>query len=137
MSSKFSTSIQQCKCNKQKKFEKINPHVGTNLYEVTQLKEIFNLYSNNQKYLTNIQYLQFLSDAQLIDNDNLSIKNSNIIFYSFTKAKNNLNFQSFCDLIIKLTEIKFQEEFMINQSTTLSKFISIYIIPLIQILKSS
>ena len=116
---------------------KQNSKISNELYEVSQLQEIFHLYSNNDKYLTNKQYSQFLSDAQLIDNDLLSIKYSNVLFYSFTKAKNNLNFQSFCDLIIKLTELKFQEEFMINQATSLSKFIETYITPLIKILKSN
>ena len=40
-------------------------------------------------------------------------------------------------IIIKLTELKFQEEFMINQATSLSKFIETYITPLIKILKSN
>ena len=116
---------------------KQNSKISNELYEVSQLQEIFHLYSNNDKYLTNKQYSQFLSDAQLIDNDLLSIKYSNVLFYSFTKAKNNLNFQSFCDLIIKLTELKFQEEFMINQATSLSKFIATYVTPLIKMLKST
>ena len=139
MSNRFPSSIEQNKFTNQKlnQKQKSNPRLSNELYEVSQLQEIFHLYSNNDKYLTNKQYSQFLSDAQLIDNDLLSIKYSNVLFYSFTKAKNNLNFQSFCDLIIKLTELKFQEEFMINQATSLSKFIETYITPLIKILKSN
>ena len=139
MSNRFPSSIEQNKFTNQKlnQKQKSNPRLSNELYEVSQLQEIFHLYSNNSKYLTNKQYSQFLSDAQLIDNDLLSIKYSNILFYSFTKAKNNLTFQSFCDLIIKLTELKFQEEFMINQATSLSKFIATYITPLIKILKST
>ena len=139
MSNRFPSSIEQNKFTNQKlnQKQKSNPRLSNELYEVSQLQEIFHLYSNNSKYLTNKQYSQFLSDAQLIDNDLLSIKYSNILFYSFTKAKNNLTFQSFCDLIIKLTELKFQEEFMINQATSLSKFIETYITPLIKILKSN
>ena len=139
MSNRTIQKFHQCRCNKQKliKKQQLKKITLNDLYEVSQLKEIFLIYSNNDKYLTNKQYLQFLSDAQLLDEDILSIKNANILFYTFTKAKNNLNFQSFCDLIIKLTELKFQEEFMINQATSLSKFIETYITPLIKILKSN
>ena len=137
MSNRFPSSIEQNKITNKKLNQKSKPTLSNELYEVSQLQEIFHLYSNNSKYLTNKQYSQFLSDAQLIDNDLLSIKYSNILFYSFTKAKNNLTFQSFCDLIIKLTELKFQEEFMINQATSLSKFIATYVTPLIKMLKST
>ena len=137
MSNRFPSSIEQNKITNKKLNQKSKPRLSNELYEVSQLQEIFHLYSNNSKYLTNKQYSQFLSDAQLIDNDLLSIKYSNILFYSFTKAKNNLTFQSFCDLIIKLTELKFQEEFMINQATSLSKFIATYVTPLIKMLKST
>ena len=105
MSNRFPSSIEQNKITNKKLNQKSKPRLSNELYEVSQLQEIFHLYSNNSKYLTNKQYSQFLSDAQLIDNDLLSIKYSNILFYSFTKAKNNLTFQSFCDLIIKLTEL--------------------------------
>ena len=139
MSNRTKQKFHQCRCNKQKLIKKEHQKkiTSNDLYEVTQLKEIFLLYSNNEKYLTNKQYLQFLSDAQLFDDDILTIKNSNILFYTFTKAKNNLNFQSFCDLIIKLTELQFKDEFINNQSETFSKFILTYITPLIEILKSS
>ncbi len=139
MSNTTKQKFHQCRCNKHKLIKKEHQKkiTSNDLYEVTQLKEIFLLYSNNEKYLTNQQYLQFLSDAQLLDDDLLSIKNANIIFYTFTKAKNNLNFQSFCDLIIKLTELKFKEEFINNQSATFSKFILTYITPLIEVLHST
>ena len=139
MSNRTIQKFHQCRCNKQKliKKQQLKKITLNDLYEVSQLKEIFLIYSNNDKYLTNKQYLQFLSDAQLLDEDILSIKNANILFYTFTKAKNNLNFQSFCDLIIKLTELKFKEEFINNQSTTFSKFILTYITPLIEVLKST
>ena len=139
MSNRTKQKFHQCRCNKQKLIKKEHQKkiTSNDLYEVTQLKEIFLLYSNNEKYLTNKQYLQFLSDAQLFDDDILTIKNSNILFYTFTKAKNNLNFQSFCDLIIKLTELQFKDEFINTQSETFSKFILTYITPLIEILKSS
>ncbi len=139
MSNRTIQKFHQCRCNKQKLIKKQpSKNITSNdLYEVAQLKEIFLIYSNNEKYLTNQQYLQFLSDAQLLDDDLLSIKNANIIFYTFTKAKNNLNFQSFCDLIIKLTELKFKEEFINNQSATFSKFILTYITPLIEVLHST
>ena len=139
MSNRTIQKFHQCRCNKQKLIKKqpSKDITSNDLYEVAQLKEIFLIYSNNEKYLTNQQYLQFLSDAQLLDDDLLSIKNANIIFYTFTKAKNNLNFQSFCDLIIKLTELKFKEEFINNQSATFSKFILTYITPLIEVLQST
>ena len=139
MSNRTIQKLHQCRCNKQKLIKKqpSKDITSNDLYEVAQLKEIFLIYSNNEKYFTNQQYLQFLSDAQLLDDDLLSIKNANIIFYTFTKAKNNLNFQSFCDLIIKLTELKFKEEFINNQSATFSKFILTYITPLIEVLQST
>ena len=139
MSNRTIQKFHQCRCNKQKLIKKqpSKDITSNDLYEVAQLKEIFLIYSNNEKYFTNQQYLQFLSDAQLLDDDLLSIKNANIIFYTFTKAKNNLNFQSFCDLIIKLTELKFKEEFINNQSATFSKFILTYITPLIEVLQST
>ena len=53
-------------------------------YEVSQLKEIFLIYSNNDKYLTNKQYLQFLSDAQLLDED---------IIYKFIDEMSSVNLE--------------------------------------------
>ena len=75
--------------------------------EINQLKNLFLHYSNNEPYITNKQYIKFLSDSQLIDNISLTQKYSNILFYSFSKAKNVLSFQGFCDLIVKIIELKY------------------------------
>ena len=68
--------------------------------EINQLKNLFLHYSNNEPYITNKQYIKFLSDSQLIDNISLTQKYSNILFYSFSKAKNVLSFQGFWRILL-------------------------------------
>lgn len=104
--------------------------------EMNQLKNLFLHYSNNEPYLTNKQYIKFLSDSQLIDNISLTQNYSNILFYSFSKAKNVLSFQGFCDLILKIIELKYQDTFIQDQPSCTASFFETYITPLIQILSS-
>lgn len=104
--------------------------------EINQLKNLFLHYSNNEPYITNKQYIKFLSDSQLIDNISLTQKYSNILFYSFSKAKNVLSFQGFCDLIVKIIELKYQDTFFQDQASCTTSFFETYITPLIQILTS-
>ena len=104
--------------------------------EIDKIRQLFFHYSNNEPYLSNKQYTKFLSDAQLFDNKNLDKKYANILFYSYTKAKNNLIFKNFCDLLVKLAELKFPDEFMKNQGKTIDLFLNNYLFSLLQILNS-
>lgn len=105
--------------------------------DFTRLKMLFVHYSVNHPYLTNKQYLKFLYDAQLIDGNCLSEKYANILFYSYTRTKNNLFFQPFCDLILKIAELKNPDGFFMNQPNCISHFFETYITPLYEILTSS
>ena len=57
MSNRTIQKFHQCRCNKQKliKKQQLKKITLNDLYEVSQLKEIFLIYSNNDKYLTNKQ----------------------------------------------------------------------------------
>ena len=62
---------------------------------ISDLKEIFNHFSNNSKYLSNKNYKLFLIETSLLDDLNITPEYSNTLFYSFSSAKNCISFQSF------------------------------------------
>ena len=114
-----------------------NSYLFNNTEDINQLKSLFLHYSNNETILTTKQYVKFLTDAQLFDPISLTQKYANILFYSFTKAKNTLTFQSFCDLILKIIELKYPDDFFMNQPSAVTLFFNTYVYPLLDILLST
>ena len=99
---------------------------------ISDLKEIFNHFSNNSKYLSNKNYKLFLIETSLLDDLKITSEYSNILFYSFSSAKNSITFHSFIKLIIKIASLKFQKE---SQEKALFLLYEVYLNPLIKIYK--
>ena len=97
---------------------------------ITKFKEIFNHFSNNSKYLSNKDYKLFLIESSLLDDFKITPEFSNILFYSFSSAKDCISFQSFCKLIIKIASIKFPDKFKENQENALFLLYEVYLNPL-------
>lgn len=114
-----------------------NSALFNNTEDINQLRNLFLHYSNNETFITNKQYIKFLTDAQLFDPFSLTQKYANILFYSFTKAKNTLTFQSFCDLVFKIIELKYPDDFFMNQPSAVTLFFNTYVYPLLDILLST
>ena len=111
--------------------EKNNCQENSDIFD--KIKEIFNHFSNNSKYLSNKAYKLFLIESSLLDDFKITPDYSNILFYSFSSAKNCISFQSFCKLIIKIASIKFPEKFKENQENALFLLYEVYLNPLIKI----
>ena len=111
----------------------INSDMSKDNELISKLKEIFNHFSNNSKYLSNKDYKLFLIETSLLDDFKITHEYSNILFYSFSTAKNCISFQSFCKLIIKIASIKFPVQFKENQEKALFLLYEVYLNPLIKI----
>ncbi len=124
---------------KNKKKSKINENSKNDNSTIilSQIKNIFNHYSNNTIYLSNKQYKLFLIEASLLDDTTLTPEYSDTLFYSFSYAKDSITFNSFYDLIMKLVSIKFPKNTKLNPNKTLSFFFDKYISPLIDIHQSN
>ena len=99
---------------------------------IYQIKNIFNHYSKNKSFLINKQYKIFVIESSLLDNV-LTPEYSDTLFYSYSCAKDSITFKQFLDLIFKLSEIKFHEQYKENQTKALILFFNIFINPLIDI----
>ena len=111
--------------NKQQQNEDINDIIYL-------LKNIFNHYSKNALYLSNNQFKLFLIEASILDHK-LSPEYSDTLFYSSSNAKDCINFNSFFELIIKISKIKFPEQYKENNTKALFLFFQKYLSPLIDI----
>ena len=119
---------------KQKKENPLSFEINTKDI-IYQFKDIFNHYSNNKTYLSNNQYKIFLVEASLLDNI-FTPQYSETLFYSYSNAKDSINFKSFLDLLFKLSEIKFPKQYKDNKTQALFLFFDIFINPLIDIYKN-
>ena len=100
---------------------------------ISDLKEIFNHFSNNSKYLSNKNYKLFLIETSLLDDLNITPEYSNTLFYSFSSAKNCISFQSFYKLIMKIANIKFPKKYKESPENAFSFLFEIYLNPLLKI----
>ena len=119
---------------KQMKDNNINNKKNKNQNEdiISNIQELFNHFSNNSKYLSNKDYKLFLIETSLLDDLKITSEYSDILFYSFSSAKNCITFQSFIKLIIKIASLKFQKE---SQEKALFLLYEVYLNPLIKIYK--
>ena len=104
-----------------------------NIDLISNLKEIFNHFSNNSKYLSNKDYKIFLIETSLLDDIKITPEYSNILFYSFSSAKNCISFQTFCKLLIKISSIKFPQKFKESEENALFLLFDVYLNPLLKI----
>ena len=118
---------------KDKNINKEKNNCQDNFEIIDKIKEIFNHFSNNSKYLSNNNFKLFLIESSLLDDFKITPEYSNILFYSFSSAKNCISFQSFCKLIIKIASIKFPDKFKENQENALFLLYEVYLKPLTKI----
>ena len=118
---------------KDKNINKEKNNCQDNFEIIDKIKEIFNHFSNNSKYLSNNNFKLFLIESSLLDDFKITSEYSNILFYSFSSAKNCISFQLFCKLIIKIASIKFPEKFKENQENALFLLYEVYLKPLTKI----
>ncbi len=104
---------------------------------ISEIKYLFNHYSNNSTILSNKQYKLFLIEASLLDDKVLTSQSADTLFYSSSYAKDTITFNIFFDLIIKIVKLIFPDKYKENQSKALSLFLDTYITPLINIYQSS
>ena len=121
---------------KQKQIKDKNINNKNNIHKtdiISELKEIFNHFSNNSKYLSNKNYKLFLIETSLLDDLNITPEYSNTLFYSFSSAKNCISFQSFYKLIMKIATIKFPKKYKESPENAFSFLFEIYLNPLLKI----
>lgn len=104
---------------------------------ISQIKYLFNHYSNNSTLLSNKQYKLFLIEASLLDDKVLTTKSADSLFYSSSYAKDTITFNLFLDLIMKIVKLIFPDKYKENQTKALSLFLDTYITPLINLYKGS
>lgn len=101
----------------------------SNLDDVQKLKKLFLIYTNNEKTLASQKFLRLLMDAQIIDR-NFDIRYADILF--ITENKNKLmDFQSFCDILVKISEIKFPSDYSNDENKCLKRLLNKYFFPLL------
>lgn len=106
-------------------FDKLNE-----LDEVQKLKKLFLQYSSNENKLNSQKFLKLLSDAKIL-NKNFDSKYADILFFTASRSKSFIVFNEFCELIVKISEIKFPFEFVKNQSKALEKLMEQFLFTLL------
>ncbi len=95
--------------------------------DLTKLRKIFEFYSISNDYnhelLMNFDsFLIFLKDAKFI-NKNFYLKYAQIIFHSFAREKNFINFNNFSEILVKLSEIKYPYDYFENPKYSYEKLL--------------
>jgi len=106
-------------------FDKLNE-----LDEVQRLKKLFLQYSSNENKLNSQKFLKLLTDAKIL-NKNFDSKYADILFFTASRSKSFIVFNEFCELIVKISEIKFPYEFVKNQSKALEKLMEQFLFTLL------
>lgn len=97
------------------------------------IQKLFNHYSGLSNLLSNEQYKIFLSESGLFS-DTLSEDYSDVLFYTLSKTKDSINIDEFKSLIIKISEIKFPDEFHIEPTNAVLTMLETYALPLLNML---
>jgi hypothetical protein len=101
----------------------------SNLDDVQKLKKLFLIYTNNEKTLSSQKFLRLLMDGQVIDR-NFDIRYADILFITENKSKF-MNFQSFCEILVKISEIKFPSDYLTDENKCLKRLLNKYFFPLL------
>lgn len=115
--------------------ENFDNHLNENnfpndLNDIQKLKRLFLIYSGNEKKLHSQKYLKLLTDAEMLDRD-FDSKYADIVFFAASKSKTHIEFSGFCELILKISEIKFPLDFIKNQALALNKILNEFVFPLL------
>ena len=97
--------------------------------EVKRLKQLFFIYSNNEKTINSQKFSKILIDSNIINNVNFSTQNADILFHKEVKLKAFMNFECFCNVLIKIVKIVFPEEE--NENMGLNKILMRNLFPLL------
>lgn len=100
------------------------------LDDVQKLKRLYLIFSGNEKKINSQKFVKLVSDAGLLNRD-FDSKYADILFYAGSKSKTHIDFNSFCDIILKIAEIKFPLEFIRNETVALSNVLKSYFFPLL------
>lgn len=76
------------------------------------------------------KFLKLVQDADLLDQD-FDNKYADILFFAGSKSKNSIDFNNFCDIIMKITEIKTPMDFIKNEIISLNNLLNEYLFPLL------
>ena len=106
------------------------------LDEVQKLKKLFLLYSSNESKLNSQNFMKLLSDAKILDK-NFDSKYADIIFFTASRSKNYITFNEFCEVMIKISEIKFPNDYIKSQSNALEKIVEKYLFSLLELITES
>ena len=96
------------------------------LDEVQKLKKLFLFYSNNEKLISSQKFKKLIEDAGIIDS-NFDYHYSDTIFH---KKGNKIEFDSFCDILVKISKIKYPSLYKQNEMEALQKIIYENFLPL-------
>lgn len=106
------------------------------LDDVQKLKRLFLIYTANEKKLHSQKFLKLVSDAGLLDKD-FDSKYADILFFAGSKSKTHIEFSNFCEIILKICEIKFPLDFIKNQVLALNNILNGFLFPLLNKIYSS
>ena len=103
----------------------------SDLDELQKLKRIFLLYTGNEKKLHSYKFIKLLSDAKILDK-NFDSKYADILFFTASRSNMHIDFKGFCEIILKISEIKFPNDFIKKQSQALNKLFDNFLFPLLE-----
>ena len=95
--------------------------------DLRKLMKIYKSYSQNEKLNLN-SYLNFLQKVNILNN-NFNRKYATAIFYSIVENnkedKINLNFTNFCLILVKISELKYPDDYIDNPNFAYEKLLTI------------
>ena len=101
----------------------------SNLDDVQKLKKLFLIYTNNEKNMSSQKFLRILLDAQIIDKS-FDIRYADILYVTENKSKQ-MQFDSFCEILVKISEIKFPNDYLLDQNRSLDRLLNKFLFPLL------
>lgn len=116
--------------NEKQEYEK-NYNFINDLDDIEKLKRLFLIYTANDKKLHSQKFLKLLNDASLLDKD-FDSKYADILFFAGSKSKTHIDFSNFCEIVLKISEIKFPLDFIKNQTDALNRLFRNYLFPLLK-----
>ena len=96
--------------------------------------KIFNYYSLNSEYLSYNQYKTFLSDISICDSKTLTIDYLSLLFRSFSNKEEMITFNQFVEIIMKISNLKYPENFKKDPKNAISLFFHTFLNPILILL---
>jgi hypothetical protein len=96
--------------------------------EIKKLKKLFLTYTKNDKRIVSQKFLKMMKDSKIFDK-NFDLKKADILFSRETKYSV-MDFHKFCDVLVKISQIKFPQLFETEKNKSLNNVIAFYFLPL-------